>query len=541
LNACGGSGGGGDSQNSQNSNLPLQEDSKYSISYKGLSYYNNEMPLDSYKLDPLDDTAFNALSESDKLLVADKLLSTLFFGYPLAVLKEKIASGSFISNVLEGLKEKTTDKDTLESTIRDENKFYRPRGSSESIDILSRFYAAPNLDKYYFNNWVAYILTQSIMFSPAYELDSSHAPNVTRVYNRLVSLLEDHASMRFITYVHMGSEDNWRRFRSPEDNGREMLEIYTFDTNDTNVPIAATALQNWELDRDNDTLVIGLNENTKALHLFNTTVYNGDDFYRELVKSSSFTYGVVKRLVQFFLTESSSSQIESITKKIVASKPETWQGILKQIIFSKEYLLHTTRVKSAEETFFPLAKKMDYKTWIYTIASFKDALEAMHQASMKYKLGKLNRVPLDTLSFANYNKFIREQVLLRYSSPKYDLNTTSYSRQGWSNNFISVDNYTVEFDGNHIDSIKTLHNFINYLFIAVTSREVSQVELDMFDTLMLQEKAGVLEVVDYFDICNSRLDSNGIKLSEKYSRNVAFVVLDYLSRLEDTYTFKKVN
>jgi len=538
LNACGGS---GDSQNSQKSNLPLQEDSKYSINYKGLSYYNNEIPLSSYKLDSLHDTEFNSLSESDKLFVADKLLSTLFFGYPLSSLKEKIASGSFISDVLKELKEKTTDKDTLESTIRDENKFYRPSGSSESIDILSRFYAAPNLDKYYFNNWVAYVLTQSIMFSPAYELDSSHSPNVARVYNRLVTLLEDDAGMRFMTYIHMSSEDNWRRFRSPEDNGREMLEIYTFDTNDTDVPIAATALKNWKLDRDNDTLVIGLNENTKALSLFNTTVYNGDDFYRELVKSSSFTLGIVKRLVQFFFTESSSTQVESITKKIVASKPETWQGILKQIIFSREYLLHTTRVKSAEETFFPLAKKIDYKTRIYTISSFRDALETMHQASMKYKLGKLNRVPLDTLSFANYNKFMREQVLLRYSDPKYDLNTTNYSRQGWSDNFISVNNYKVEFDGNQIDSIKTLHNFINYLFNVVTSREASQEELDMFDTLMLQERSEVLEVVDYFDICNSRLDSNGIKLSEKYSRNVAFVVLDYLSRVEDTYTFKKVN
>jgi hypothetical protein len=45
--------------------------------------------------------------------------------------------------------------------------------------------------------------------------------------------LNDDVGMRYSTYLHMTSSDNWRRFRSPEDNGREMLEIYTLDFNDT--------------------------------------------------------------------------------------------------------------------------------------------------------------------------------------------------------------------------------------------------------------------------------------------------------------------
>ena len=74
----------------------------------------------------MSDAEFNALSESNKLLVADKLLSSLFFGYPLSTLKEKIASASFMHDVAKELKEELIDKDRLESAITDENKFDRP-------------------------------------------------------------------------------------------------------------------------------------------------------------------------------------------------------------------------------------------------------------------------------------------------------------------------------------------------------------------------------------------------------------------------------
>jgi len=464
-------------------------------------------------------------------------LSTLFFGYPLNILKEKIASGTFISSIQNGITQEKNDIDWLESEILDEKKFYRPNGLEESVDILSRFYVAKELDSYFFHNWIAYILTQTIMFSPAYELDSSHSPNIARVYNRIVTLLDDDASMQYITYVHISSEDNWRRFRSPEDNGREMLERYTYDKDDKDVPIAATALQNWKLDRDNDTLVVGLNENTKPLSMFGTTIYNGDDFYRELVKSDAFTHGVVKRLVEFFFTDESSSRVESITNTIVASKPETWQGILKQIVFSKEYLLHSRRAKSAEETFFSLAKKIDFKIRTGTSNSFKSALERMHQASMKYKLGKLTRVPLDTLSFANYTKFIREEVLLRRSNPEYENEYDNWSRQGWSDSFVAMNNFLL--DSN--DKIEQLHSLIHYLFEVIIDRSASKDEIAMFDTLMTEEKDGTRVVVSLYNMFDDRVDDNGNRRGDYFKQYIVYTVLDYLSRLDNTYVYKRVN
>ena len=501
-----------------------------------MSYYSKQIPISNYKLSPLSDADFNALDEADKLLVADKLLSTLFFAYPLPVLQEKIDSGRFISGIENELTKTETDVSALESEILDEKKYYRPNGQEEAVDILSRFYAAKKLDKYFFDNWVAYTLTQTIMFSPASELDSSHTPNIARVYNRLVTLLQDDASMRFITYVHMSSEDNWRRFRSPEDNGREMLEIYTFDKNDADVPIAATALQNWKLDRDNDTLVVGLNENTKPLSLFGTTVYNGDDFYRELVKSKAFTHGVIKRLVQFFFTDDTPAQIESITNTIVASNPQTWQGILKQIVLSKEYLLHTTRAKSAEETFFSLAKKLDFKIQRTAMYYLKEALENMHQATMKYKLGRLKRVPLDTLSFANYSKYMREEVLLRHSNPEYIDEYDAWQRQGWSDSFLSRDRFETVGE----DPTATLHNFINYIFQETIARDALPQEIAMFDNLMIEEKNSVKNVASLFDILDYRLDDNGVRYGDKNQKYVTYVVLDYINRLQDLYLYKEV-
>jgi len=516
----------------ESSSLASDEGSKYSLSYKGLVFYEKNMPESSYKLESLSDDQFNALEASQKLLVADKLLSTLFFGYPLEELEEKIDSGTFISSLQEAIKNETTDKAWLESYIIDENFFRRNLSNQEAIDILSRFYAAKDIDRYYFHNWIAYILTQTILFSPAYELDSSHSPNVARIYNRLVTLLDDEMSMRSITYAHMMSEDNWRRFRSPEDNGREMLEIYILDKDDSHVPIAGKALQNWKLDRDHDTLVIGLNENTEELSLFNTTIINGDDFYRELVKSNSFTYGVARRLTSFFFTTYTQTEIDDITNLLVSSHPETWQDILKQIVFSKEYLLNSSRAKSAEELFFSLAKKMNYLHRDTTMYYFQRNLETMHQASMKYKLGKLTRVPLDTLSFATYHKTFREDVFRRRSNPDSVDDYNSYSRQGWSDSFL--DNSNFNYDPDDVEG--SLTSLINYLFKAVASREATVEELQMFQNHMLVELEGEKSLVYPFDMFSSNETSR-----DSYKRYIAYIILDYISRIDDTYMQKKVS
>lgn len=517
------------------------EISIYDLSYKGLTFYYPNISSDNYTLQPLTDDTFNNLSSSDKLLIADKLLGTLFFGYPLNKLQEKISSGRFIQDIQEELTTELLDKDSLETQILDESLFRRSSYNEQvAVDIFTRFFLMDKLDSYFMQNWVAYILTQTIMFSPAYELESTHTPNIARVYNRLVSMIKEESGMRYITYVHMMSEDNWRRFRSPEDNGREMLEIFTLDMNDSHVPIAGQALKNWKLDRDSDTLVVSLNQNREALQLFNTTVYNGDDFYRELAKSSSFTTGATRRIVDFFFPNATQDKKSQITNTIASSSPEKWQDILLQIIFSEEYLLHSSRAKSAEELFFSLSKKLDFKHQRSTLHYFKSSLEDMHQASMKYKLGKLNRVPLDTLSFANYHKFIREQILLRKSRPDKITEYNSWHRQGWSESFVANTNYTL----NEEDAIESLESFIHYLFNATIYRSANDEEMDLFKEHMLRDKSDTnsTKILDYtFNLLHTRNDAQEqSSRRESHKQNIAFIVLDYISRLSETYTHKEV-
>lgn len=542
LTNCGG--GASSNSGSQGTNTPETEhnnstdDEFDNTEYKGLTFYYQNMPASHYTLDQLSNDEFNALNDQQKLQVADKLLSTFFFSYPYRELKEKIETGDFIDGLIRGLSEDKTDLAWLENYILDEEIFRRiSYNEQEAVDILTRFYAMEELDNYFFNNWVAYILTQTIMFSPAYELETTHSPNIARVYNRLVNMLNTESGMRYITYVHMMSEDNWRRFRSPEDNGREMLEIFALDMDDSHVPIAGQALQNWKLDRNSDTLVVGLNENREPLNLFGTTIYNGDDFYRELAKSDQFTIGVSSRLVDFFFPDATEGIKTQLVNSIVASDPETWQDILLQIVFSEAYLLENKRAKSAEELFFSMAKKMEYKHRNNTLHAFKYALDEMHQATMKYKLGKLNRVPLDTLSFANYHKFIREYLMLRKSNPQKATDYTAWDRQGWDESFVSNENFN--FDTENVTG--SLDAFIHYLFNATIARSATADELAIFREHMLTGEEGEERLIDTFNMFRTDNDpQQQEERREARKANIAVLVLDYISRLSETYTQSEV-
>lgn len=507
------------------------DDPKYDLAYLGLYYFRPDMSHESYRLPQLTDQEFNALSLTDRRKVADTLLSSLFYGYPADILKQKITSRDFLCSVRKGLFEKTNNMVWVEEEIRDDTRFYHSEWAiNEVYDILARFYAMEDLDQNYLYNWIAYILTQTIMFSPAYELDSSHYPNVASVYNWLVLDLDDDLGMRYSTYLHMASSDNWRRFRSPEDNGREMLEIYTYDFDDANVPKSATCLQNWYLDEDADTLVVGLNQNTIPQALFDTTVTTGFDFYRELVKSQGFINGTVRRLVEFFFTDRPEVIKNQITSTIVSSNPETWQDILLQIVFSKEYLLHTTRVKSAEELFYSTIKKLDYKHYRYSFYYFANALEDMNQASMKYKLGKLERTPLDTLSFAEYHKFMREMILVRSVCGEFEETTyDEWNTFGWRPPLLGDDRFSYIEE----DPEASLTSFVSYLFNFMLHRDPLPAELEMFKQYML-----TVDRTDY--LWSYRLwyiDELGCYSMRE---NAAEDVLDYMSRLTEFYTFQEV-
>jgi len=510
--------------------------------YRGLVFYPKRLKSSEYTLEQLSDSEFNTLTKEQKLKVANNLLNSLFFGYSLNELQNKINSGKFLSNIRANLDKNLNNISYIESHILDDNYFKqfdktKTWAKPQVLAILSRFYVMDKLDRYYFNNWIAYILTQTIMFSPAEELSSTHTPDIANIYNRLVNMLNVDSGMRYITYVHMQSQENWRRFRSPEDNGREMLEIFTLDTKDSHVPLAAKALQNWHLNIDSDTLEVGLNKNTTPLNLFNTTIITGEDFFRELAKSKAFQKGVTKRLVDFFFPKKSENKRLEIANTIVKSNPETWQDILVQIIFSKEYLLNNNRALSAEERFYSFAKKTKFRVVRNEFYSLRVSLENMNQASMKYKLGRLERVPLDTLSFAFYHKYAREHLFLNLQYDMDKLNRDSWKYDGWSNDFVAWKNF--EYDKN--DDVKSLKSFINYIFNAIIGRNVKDNEFEFFKSHMIENRDDKEVFKDEFNMFKTYSDKEKEKKKQlERKKNIAYAVMDYLSRLDESYILSEV-
>ncbi len=500
-------------------------DPKYGYEYEGLPLYASNMPAEKYGLKPLNDSDFNTLDDAQKMVIADKLLSTLYFGMPADELKALIETGTFVTAVQTMISEERNNLATAEVRLDDsgdEGEFYYsdyPSGAAEVSRILARFYVLNELDSHYIDYWSAYILTQSVLFSPSYELASSHAPNVERVYSRLVRNFRDDVSAQYATFLHMISDDNWRRFRSPEDNGREMMEIYLKDFNDAHVPIAGRALKNWKLDRDNDTLVIGLDENSEPLELFGTTIIDGFDFYRELAKSGDFFKGVTGRLVDIYFPTFTTAEKESVVSDIVASHPETWQDILLQIVFSKAYLLGSDKPKSAEELFYSVSKKIHFEHRRGFFNNFAGKLSAMNQASMKYKLGKYTEVPLDTQSFATYHKFIREEVLMR--------NKTEWS-SGWEAEAFIPDSLFSGIAPNEQQLI--LDTLTDHIFETLLSRKAGEAEKKLFASHMIEDDGTYNRDFELFRTDNA--------LDERI--RAAIVMMDYISRLSQTYRFEKV-
>ncbi len=126
ISACGGGGSNNKIDNNSNSNsasINSKEDEFNKTQYKGLIFYYKNLPTSAYKLEPLSDSDFNALSEAKKLKVANKLLNTLFFAYPLNELKDKISKGDFISSIKDGLEKDSINREWLENFISSDENF----------------------------------------------------------------------------------------------------------------------------------------------------------------------------------------------------------------------------------------------------------------------------------------------------------------------------------------------------------------------------------------------------------------------------------
>ncbi|WP_300364729.1 hypothetical protein [Hydrogenimonas sp.] len=509
-----------------------------------------ELDYDQYGLAPLTDSEFNALSQDEKYEVALKLYGTFFYGADYEQFTEAVNSGRFISET-----RALFDRDNSKSDIAAiEEKLYDYSGGWGDHKLVAKmlgriYFLEPG--RAYLNRWAAYVLSQTILFSPAYELDTVYTVDAIDVYGDLVRDFDEGFSLQWVTFTHMMTDENWRRFRSPEDNGREMLEIYNMDFEDAHVPLAGKALQNWKLDRRSNTLVVTLDENVEPItDLFpGRVIRNGTDFYSTLVLQPSFVPTVTRRLVDIYFPNYTESQKQSVVNQIISSRPATWTGLLKQIVYSKAYLLNSNKTKSFEEAFFQIAKTLHWvpkKNSFYYIAK---NLDKMHQSTMRYKLGRKVEVPLDSQSFAWFHKTIRDNIMINYTK---DLSFES-SDDGWPlkelfENMPQSLFSATEFDLNSrkiIDRDEWNANerlraeyIVNHLFVPIAGREANSEELEFLVDLIDNSKDddNRFDNNSWLDIYGNSKEVDDLKERGYFSQ----VVLSYLSRLSTIYEFEAV-
>ena len=460
-------------------------------------------------MERLSDAEYDALSPEDKYALANKVMGTLFKGLApeeFFDLQNGLSSPTpkdshnilpqIEADLLVGLNETTYRNRVQQNYVFDE--------SQEPIQYqLALLYEVP-ISRNYFEIWMAYQLSNTILFSPAVELDTVSYDDAQRVFERLVSMIRQGSSIRQIVNAHITSQENWRRFRSPEDNTREMMEIFLHHYNDAEVPLAAQACQNWSLEKIDKhyRLVIGDNPNTEPVDVLGTTIVQCQDFYNAVSNHADLIPTIVATIVNLFFPDYPDSDKARITNDIVEDDPETFNAIFMNLLFSREYLVSVERPKAFEELFFASADKIDWfayrKFFKYlsrqSSSSSYPSLNNMKQAAFAYKLGRQVAIPLDTLSFAYYHKVVRERLLLDYKG-----NPDNVDDGGWQGSILSVN--------------LTGDDYIDYLFLAILSRKATPEELNTLHAVFA---------------------SRGYDRDDR-KKQQAMIVLDYLSRLSELY------
>ncbi|MCW9047998.1 MAG: hypothetical protein OQK46_07955 [Gammaproteobacteria bacterium] len=567
---------------------------------------------------------YDALSNEQKYTVSNKLMSSMFRGIPVADFYD-------LSKGMSNLELKSAGRNLIDDTKRALSTplTQNQRNLSDMIimgyddiggdrSISSKYAVTENdrlvedwpkqqpmarmmefpLSKESFDNYVAYVLVNTILFAPAEEIASTTIRDVQKVFNKLYDDLRNNRSIQEIISRHQRSQENWRRFRSPEDNTREMIEIYLglFDRDD-DVPRAAKACQDLYLtdaDDDYELLSTGF-ANTEPQYVLDTFVTSCGDFYDVVAGHPLVTPRMVTVLVEYYFFGSTGEERAAMVEQVLSGGPTTFQEIVKSIIFSKEYLVNTERPKSFEENFFGLAHQTKWRPYKRVLQDLtKEAgdrnvnqasLSNMGWPTMTLKLGRFTGVPLDALSFANYHRGLREIFLVDATDgangacddiDALDSNVNANnSKCDWSdglgliepvepvhpsertdgsgNPLLSepLDEELVKYEVDHkeylrrLDVYEQVHNlsvneYLDYLFMGVVSRKASDIEKADLISLIQDNKTYIREDSDQ-ELYIFINENSSNRVSRTNYDEVAKVVFDYLSRLPETYYHRKIN
>ena len=503
---------------------------------------------------------FNSLTPEDQYMVANKLLGTMFrgisaedfFNLDAGVANLQPSSSTFLTDTRNALARDMSNAEVLAyDTIIDgldaegnpdpANAKYRFDTSSDlesnrrSKQLpLARIKEYP-ISRDMFVHWMAYVLINTIMFSPAEEMESTDYTDIQNMYRFLVTKLDEGVSIRQIIRSNLPSLARWRVSRSPENHALEAYELYLglFETEEDSYR-GGIACKDLYLTSEADGYLIRRTDypNTEPQLILGTNyITTCDDLYDVIAGHPLLIPRVTEAIFNYFVevTNDNLQYRQQFISSIVASGPETFEDIFTAILFSREYLLNIERPKSFEENLMPLLDTLkwdpasnsgDVDRSIFRRMTEFDSqmrLSGMGWDTMTYKIGRIPSVPLDGLSFANYHKALRERLLL---------NTCSY--RGGCN--AGGDGLLYDVNDDLIPAVEqmSLEEYVDFLFLSAMQRKATAVEKS--------------DLIALYVALSHTTDVDGVTVVRSGRHDdIAAVTFDYISRLPEQYYFRAVN
>ena len=558
---------------------------------------------------------FNALSPEDQYMVANKALSTMYRGLPMDEffdltqgLDDPVIQQTNFLNTLQYKLRKPLSQAQLKASY-DEVFGLADDPETEVVDsIPARFTSFDNehphqrfmarvqgypLSKDMFSYWMSYFLANTIMFSPAREMDSTNSQDIARVLGYLQETIEKDTPIRDTVRAWLHNLSRWRVSRSAENHALEMFELYLGLFNDTeeeqrNTINGGIACAEWYLtDNGADYQLMksfDVPDGAGSVKVFDNYISDCDGLYDLVAGHPLLIPRVTEVIVNYFLDGSTTAEKQGLIQDIVNTSPTTFEDVFMGIIFSKEFLLNSQRPKTFEENAFNFLGAMhwspranawpmrrDVFRWVLDSTSNGGAyaVHNMGWAAMDAKIGRTPFLPMDALSFATYHKGIREYVLMNQRSydgrnfpeavsfteaeeprdPPFAIKDGAFYIAGTENLKPELETLTAE-------------EFIDFVFLVSLGRRASDSEanaflieggpdiyqLDAEGEYVLDGDNNRIRIDDNRDylredddgIWQLRRSGNGDELYEYWVDDFAEIILDYISRLPEFYYFKAV-
>ena len=547
---------------------------------------------------PLSDSAFETMPLDDQYRLVNKVLSTIYTGVPVKeffnidsvdALSSRRESAPTLATIRASLATQLSaaDRQYYDQQIAGDENAIDEQGNSAPVEAayqfdnnrpkempLARLHHYP-LSRDSFSQWMAWHLANTILFSPAEEIDSADITDVQNLIRRLDLGIMGRDSIRSMVATHQNSVQNWRRFRSPEDNTREMMEIYLgiFD-NDKEVPLASQACQDLYLTDESDGYKLAYTDypNSESVLVLDKYVVNCRDFYDVIASHPLLIPRVVSVLVDYFYAGANVDERLAITQAISASNPVTFEDIFLAILFSESYLLDTERARSFEESYLPMAKRLQWEAHPDVVRGMVGGSGSLARANMaemgwpamSLKLGRVAAIPLDSLSFGNYHKAMRETLMMdsrrwrqgmgvekpvapiphpveplsenattrdiamhQAQLDEYHEAVAALSREEKALHEAELTAYEEEASlFRKIDDLK-VSQFMDYLFLSAAQRRATEAEHEALFDLFLAD---------------GHLDEDFDNVFARSGRQdeIALITLDYLSRLPELYYLSRL-